>query len=142
MREELEVTAAAPPADGVSIIDLSLSWVEEIERRGYDVIGEVTDLVGAEPEAASPTPTRPPERAVAGAAVDAIRALLLENARLRGEEARLSGELRATREELDRAYVRPSYVVRQRAVRRLFQRRRSGLLGVYRRLRGRNWRLA
>ena len=123
--------------------DLELSWVEEIERRGYDVIGEVTDLVGAEPEAAYADPDSPSERAVAGAAVDAIRALLLENARLRGEEARLSGELRATREELDRAYVRPSYVVRQRAVRRL-QRGPvgRGLLGVYRRLRGRNSRSA
>ena len=88
----------------------SRSWVAEIERRGYDVIGEVSDLVGAEPDAAYADPDSPSERAVAGAAVDAIRALLLENARLRGEEARLGGELAATRAELDRAYLRPSYL--------------------------------
>ena len=132
-----------PPTEYPWVHDLELSWVAEIERRGYDVIGEVTDLVGAEPEAAYADPDSPSERAVAGAAVDAIRALLLENARLRGEEARLAGELHAARDELDRAYLRPSYVVRQRTVRAL-QRGPvgRGLLRVYRRLRGRNSRSA
>ncbi len=132
-----------PPTEYPWVHDLELSWVAEIERRGYDVVGEVTDLVGAEPDAAYADPDSPSERAVAGAAVDAIRALLLENARLRGEEARLSGELQATRDELDRAYLRPSYVTRQRVVRRL-QRGAAGrgLLGAYRRLRGRNSRSA
>ena len=79
----------------------------------------MSDLLGAPPDATYADPDSPSERAVAGAAVDAIKALLLENARLRGEEARLDGELAATRAELERAYLRPSYLLRQRVVRRL-----------------------
>ncbi len=99
-----------PPTEYPWVHDLELAWVAEIERRGYDVIGEVSDLVGAEPEAAYADPDSPSERAVAGAAVDAIRALLLETARLRGEEARLAGELagraRRARPGLPAAVVR------------------------------------
>ena len=132
-----------PPTEYPWVHDLELAWVAEIERRGYDVIGEVSDLVGAEPEAAYADPDSPSERAVAGAAVDAVRALLLETARLRGEEARLTGELHAARAELDRAYLRPSYAVRQRVVHRLQGGPVGrGLLRVYRRLRGRNSRSA
>ncbi len=45
---------------------------------------------------AGPTPTRPSEKQVAGAAVDAITALLLENARMRRTEERLGAELAET----------------------------------------------
>ncbi len=132
-----------PPDAHPWVSDLEKSWVEEIGRRGYDVVGDVSDLLGAPPEATYADPDSPSERAVAGAAVDAIKALLLENARLRGEEARLDGELVATRAELERAYLRPSYLLRQRVVRRLENGRVGrGLMTVYRRARGRSSRSA
>ena len=132
-----------PPAVHPWAVELERSWVAEVERRGYDVVGDVADLLGAPPDGAYADPDAPSERAVAGAAVDAIKALLLENARLRGEEARLAAELHETRSSLERAYLRPSYLLRERVVRRLES---SGLgrgtMAVYRRARGRSSRSA
>jgi hypothetical protein len=134
-----------PPSEYPWVHELELSWVEEIEKRQYDVVGDLADLVGAEPEPGPKrtNPDTPSERAVAGAAVDAIRALLVENARLRGGEARLAGELDQVREELDRAYLRPSYVARHKIVRSL-EHSRVGrtLMRFYRGARGRNSRSA
>ncbi|MGI8646482.1 MAG: hypothetical protein ACR2JD_09220 [Nocardioides sp.] len=132
-----------PPDSHPWVADLERAWVAEIERRGYDVVGDVSDLLGAPPDPAYADPDSPSERAVAGAAVDAITALLLENARLRGEESRLGGELRAVRGELDRAYLRPSYLFRRRVVRRLESGRLGrGVMWAYRRGRGRSSRSA
>ena len=84
---------ALPPDVHPWVQELSQSWVEEIRRRGYDVVGELSDLIGAPPVTDYADPDRPAERQVADAAVDAIKALLLDNARLRHEEERLHGEL-------------------------------------------------
>ena len=35
-----------PPATHEWVQELSRTWVEEIEKRGYDVVGDVADLVG------------------------------------------------------------------------------------------------
>ena len=76
---------------------------------------------------------------MAGAAVDAIRALLLENARLRHSEERLAHELRDTQVALERAHLRPTYRLREKVVRRLQESRTGrGLLKGYRRARGRS----
>ena len=70
-------------------------------------------------------------------------ALLLDNARLRDTESRLEGELDESRRALERAYLRPTYRFREKAVRRL---QASGvgrvLLKAYRVVRGRNSRSA
>ncbi|MEO9325988.1 hypothetical protein ABFT23_21010 [Nocardioides sp. C4-1] len=97
---------------------LAQSWVAEIEARGYDVVGDVHDLVGKPPGEWS-DPDHPRERAVAGASVDAIAALLLDNARMREEEEHLRAELAETRDLLERAHLRPSYQVREKVVDRL-----------------------
>ncbi len=134
-----------PPSEYPWVHELEQSWVEEIEKRGYDVVGDLADLVGAEPEPGPKrtNPDTPSERAVAGAAVDAIRALLLENARLRGGEARLADEVQQVREELDRAYLRPTFIARRKLVRGL---ETSGagrrIMRLYRAARGRNSRSA
>ncbi len=118
------------------------SWVDAVRERGYDVVGDLGELLGPSPESWS-DPDRPEEEAVAGAAVDAIRALLLDNARLRDSERRLEGELDESRQALQRAYLRPSYRLREQVVRRL---QTSGvgrlLLKAYRVARGRNSRSA
>jgi len=98
--------------------DLEQSWVDEIAQRGYDVVGDLAELIGA-PPAEWTDPERPPEKAVAGAAVEAITALLLDNARLRHEQERLNAELSETQVALERSYVWPSYQLRRRLLRRL-----------------------
>ncbi len=134
---------ALPPDLNPWVQELSASWIAEIEARGYDVIGDLGDLVGAPPVADYADPDRPRERQVAAAGVDAITALLLDNARLRREDERLHAELDDVRGALERAYATPSYRVRRAIVVRL---ENSGvgraLLGIYRRARGRSSRSA
>lgn len=119
---------------------LSRTWVEEITARGYDVVGDVDDLLGVPARVSAEDwvdPDRPSPRSVARASLDAIEALLVEAARLREVEADLNRQLHDTREALDRALLRPSYKAREKVVRGLERSKpgRAGL-GVYRRLRG------
>ena len=120
------------------------SWIAEIQRRGYDVVGDLDDLVGAPPVTEYADPDHPRERQVAAAGVDAIKALLLDNARLRHEEERLHAELADVRGALERAYATPSYRLRRgdRACGWRAAGSGRGLLGVYRRARGRSSRSA
>ena len=75
--------------------------------------------------------------------MDAIKALLLETARLRAEEAQLRTELDETRAALSRSYLRPSYRLREKAVKVLARNPVGrGLLSVYRLGRGRSSRSA
>jgi hypothetical protein len=134
---------ALPPDLHPWVSELSASWIAEVEARGYDVVGDLGDLVGAPPVTEYADPDRPRERQVAAAGVDAITALLLDNARLRHETERLHEELADVRGALERAYATPSYRLRRALYVRL---ERSGvgraLLGVYRRARGRSSRSA
>ena len=81
---------------------------------------------------------------MADAAVDAITALVVENAPAGAgrEGPRRAGSPRPSG-RWSAAYLRPTYRLREKAVRRL-QRNRAGLLAlrVYRRLRGRSSRSA
>ncbi len=134
---------ALPPEDHGWVHELSASWISEIERRGYDVVGDLGDLVGAPPVAEFADPDRPRERQVAAAAVDAITALLLDDARLRREEQRLHAEIADLHQALERARATLSYRVRRGIVVRLEHGRVGrGVLGVYRRARGRSSRSA
>ena len=119
------------------------AWTDEIKARGYDVIGDLGDLVGKPPAQPYADPDHPDEAEVADAAVDAVTALLLENARLLDSEERLRGELDQAHHDLERSYLRPTYRMRQRVVRRLQGGRLGrGLLAAYRRARGRSSRSA
>ncbi|MEV7429585.1 hypothetical protein AB0N29_08185 [Nocardioides sp. NPDC092400] len=134
---------ALPPDVHPWARQLAADWAEEVARRGYDVVGDLADLAGPPPLPRWSDPDHPAERQVAGAAVDAIKALLLDNVALREEQDRLRGELDETRRALDRSYLRPSYRLREKVVRRL-QGGRGGraALAVYRRVRGRSSRSA
>lgn len=132
---------ALPPDLHPWVAEVTGSWIEEIEKRGYDVVGDLGDLVGA--PAAEPgryaDPDAPDEAEVAAAAVDAITVLLLEGARQRHTEERLQHELHETRAALERSYLRPTYRWRERTVERMQGGAVGrGLLAVYRRLRGRS----
>ena len=131
-----------PPELYPWVAELTAAWVAEIEQRGYDVVGDLADLVGSRPDSWT-DPDQPTEAQVARAGVDAVTALLLENARLRGEESRLSAELAQTQRALERSYLRPTYRLREKIVRRL-QGGRVGrrMLRAYRGARGRSSRSA
>lgn len=130
---------ALPPDVHPWVHELSESWVAEISRRGYDVVGELSDLIGAPAATDYVDPDRPAERQVADAAVDAIKALLLDNARLRREEERLHAELHESHLALERSYLRPTYRLREKVVRRLERSLAGkGILKVYRAARGRS----
>ncbi len=140
-----------PPQLHAWFLEVEQSWVEAIGERGYDVIGDVSELLGAPAPASTAgkdgpagerswaDPDRPRPREVADAALDAITALALEAARLRGEEHRLHEELAETRRELERSYLTPTYRLRKKIVRSLETSRAGRLvLRGYGVLRGRN----
>ena len=131
---------ALPPELHPWVAELTERWLAEVRRRGYHVVGDLEDLVGTAPDPESwQDPDRPVEAQVARAGVTAVRALLLENARVRHEEERLARELAETRAALDRAYLRPTYRLREKLVTRLQGSRAGrGLLRVYRVARGRS----
>lgn len=134
---------ALPPTAHPWVTGLQQSWVAEVRERGYDVVGDLDDLTGAPPVERFVDPDAPHEKQVAGAAVDAIKALLLENARLREVEGRLAGELDEAHRALERSYLRPTYRWRERLVRRLQTGQTGrGLLKAYRLARGRSSRSA
>ena len=128
-----------PPADHAWVADLQQKWTDLIRERGYDVVGDLDELVGTPPPEPWTDPDSPEEARVADAAVDAIAALLVENARLAGSEADLRAEVDRLTHELERAYLRPTYRFREKTVRRLRGSRAGrGLLRAYRAVRGRS----
>jgi hypothetical protein len=142
-RRVLSPRLALPPEHVAWVQDREAAFVAEVERRGYDVVGDLHDLRGNPALHPYVDPDRPRERDVAGAAVDAIKALLLENARMRAEEAQLRSALEETRTALQRSYLRPSYRVREKTVKGLGRSRLGrGLLSGYRMARGRSSRSA
>jgi hypothetical protein len=132
-----------PPEDYGWVADLQQRWTDVIRERGYDVVGDLDDLIGDPPPATYADPDTPDEAQVADAALDAVTALLVENARLVRVEQDLRTELDGTRRELERAYLRPTYRWREKTVRRL-QASRPGrfALRLYRAARGRSSRSA
>lgn len=117
--------------------DLGRSWVEEIALRGYDVVGDLDDLV---PRAASlpfVDPDTYDERLVADAALDALAILLTETARLRDSEIALHAVIEDLSSKLGRFRGTRTHRVRERLVSmsRTSSLARTGL-SAYRRLRG------
>jgi hypothetical protein len=134
---------ALPPDVHHWAATLARSWVSELALRGYDVVGDLDDLRGNATLHPYVDPDKPRERDVAFAAVDAIKALLVETARVRAEEERLRAELEETRAALSRSYLRPSYRMREQTVKGLAQNPLGrGLLSLYRLTRGRSSRSA
>jgi hypothetical protein len=132
-----------PPDDYAWVAPLQQKWSDLVRERGYHVVGDLDDLVGDPPAGAYTDPDAPDEAQVADAAVDAIAALLVENARLVRSEDDLRSQLEGAHRALERAYLRPTYRWREKTVRRL-QASRPGryALRVYRAVRGRSSRSA
>jgi len=134
---------ALPPDVHPWASELERSWIGEIRARGYDVIGDLDDLRGAPPAPDYDDPDHPDEALVAGAAVDALKAVLLDHVRLQRELGQVQGELHDTERLLERAYLRPTYRWREKFVRRLESGETGRLMmKAYRRARGRSSRSA
>lgn len=119
--------------------ELSESWVAELRRREYDVVGDLDDLLPTPPRATYADPDHPDETQVAEAGVEAITALLVEGSRQRAEEARLREELDEAYRALERSYLRPTYRARAKIVRSAKERGWGRRLhAAYRRARGRS----
>ena len=129
------------PADAYAwAADLAHAWVEELGTRGYDVVGDLTDLLPGE---AKPfvDPDSCDERLVADAALDALTVMTLETAKLRDVEIELHGVIQDLMGQLDDYHATPAYRAKERLVALSHSHvvARGGL-SVYRRLRGRNSR--
>src|SRR5215217_1443281 len=118
-RRVLSPRLALPPEHVPWVQEREAAFVAAIQRRGYDVVGDLDDLRGNATLHPYVDPDKPRERDVASAAVDAIKALLLETARVRAEEERLRAELEETRAALARSYLRPSFRAREKVVKGL-----------------------
>ncbi len=107
------------------------------------MVGDLADLVGDVPPTDYADPDAPDEAQVAGAAVDAITALLVDHMRVSDSERHLQERVADLEHRLERAYLRPTYRLREKVVRRL-RGSRSGrvLLRTYRAARGRSSRSA
>ena len=128
-----------PPSLGPWVNELELTWADDLATRGVHVVGALSELVGSVPDGYA-DPDRPHRRQMLDAGVDAIKALLVENARLRGEVDRLHAELRHAREARDKSITLRA---REKAVRGLRSSAPGRVaLGAYRAARGKSSRSA
>lgn len=134
---------SVPPEVHAWATELSTAWAGELAERGYEIVGDLADLQPDEQTLPFFDPDAPRERLVNKAALDVIRALLIEDVRLREVEAGLLERLQESEAALHRAYLRPTYKLREKAVAGL-ESSRTGQLAMraYRRARGRNSRSA
>lgn len=81
---------SCPSELGHSLRELSARWIEEIERRGYAVHGDLADLLPEEPADEVPFPDEVDAQEQADVSAAVIADLLVEVAALRGRVRRLS----------------------------------------------------
>jgi hypothetical protein len=130
---------SVPPEVWTWADDLSRRWVDELRKRGYDVVGDLDELLPEPVTVPFSDPDRPRESEVSEAAVDAIKALLVESSRQRKVEDDLRAELRETQLALERSYLRPTYRAREKIVRSAEEKGWGRkLMSAYRRARGRS----
>jgi hypothetical protein len=131
---------SVPPDVWEWAAQLSRRWVAELALRGYDVVGDLDDLLPAEP-LPWVDPDHPDIAEFNDAAVRALTATTLEAARLRDREVELQGDIAGLIEQLDRAHSTPIYKAKERLVAKASTSTVAAKgLAVYRRLRGRNSR--
>jgi hypothetical protein len=120
--------------------DLGRSWVSELALRGYDVVGDLDDLVPG-PALPFTDPDECDEHEVSEAAIDALAIMTNESARLRDVEIELHGVIDDLTGQLERFRGTRSYRAKERLVAMSHTNplARFGL-AVYRRLRGKSSR--
>jgi hypothetical protein len=127
----------ALPEDAYQWADaLGRTWISELALRGYDVVGDLDDLVPRPPQPFT-DPDSVDEHLVAEVALDALAIMTNEAARLRNVEIELHEVIDDLMGQLDRAHSTRAYKLKERVV--AMSRTNPALralLSVYRRLRG------
>jgi hypothetical protein len=138
-RESARLTV--PPDVHTWAVELSRSWVAELEGRGYDVAGDLADLVPGEEPQPFVDPDHADEAEIAAAGLRALATSVRESARLRDETVELRRNVADLERELDAAHSTRVYRTKERLVAKADSNplARVGLAG-YRRLRGRSSR--
>jgi hypothetical protein len=124
---------SVPPDVWEWAADLSRRWVAELALRGYDVVGDLDDLL---PTEALPyaDPDDPGDAEFGDAAVRALTAMTVEAARLRDREVELQADIADLIEKLDAAHSTPIYKATERFVEKANSSRVAATgLSVYRR---------
>jgi hypothetical protein len=131
---------ALPPDAHEWASALGRSWVSELALRGYDVIGDLDDLVPGDPRPYV-DPDHCDEEAVADSAIEALAIMTGEAAKLRDVEVELHAVIQDLMGQLDAFHGTRTYKVKERlvAASRTNVLARGGL-SAYRRVRGRNSR--
>ena len=88
-RRRDSVRLSLPPEVQEWAASLARSWVSELALRGYDVVGDLDDLIPAGSAASYVDPDTVDEHEVAEAALDALAVMTIEAARLRQVEKEL-----------------------------------------------------
>ncbi|MDP9821240.1 hypothetical protein [Nocardioides massiliensis] len=134
---------ALPPDVHAWATELSETWIEALGKRGYDVIGDLAELRPDPPTGDFVDPDAPDEAQVAEAGVEALAVAVEEAVRLRGVERDLRHEVDRLHAELQAAYLRPTYRVREKFVEFAARNRAAAwVYGIYRRARGNSSREA
>jgi hypothetical protein len=120
--------------------ELSRQWVTDLALRGYDVVGDLDDLLPVEAlPFVDPDDIGPVE--LGETALRALTLMTVEGARLRDREVELMRDIDELIAKLDAAHSTPIYKAKERFVAKASTSRVAGAgLSVYRRLRGRNSR--
>ena len=126
-----------PPDVAQWAADLSRLWVTELALRGYDVVGDLDDLLPVDRGQEYADPDTPDEAEVAAAGVRALAGMVQEAARLRDVEVELHEVIEDLMRQLDAAHSTRVYKAKERLVSMADTNpvARAGL-GAYRRLRG------
>jgi hypothetical protein len=138
-RESARLTL--PPDVHAWATDVGRRWVEELAARGYDVVGDLAELVPAPQTLPFVDPDHPDSAELAHVGLRALSASVLESARLRDVEIELHEVIDDLMKQLDDAHLTKLYRTRERLVSFADTNpvAKAGLAG-YRRLRGRNSR--
>jgi hypothetical protein len=139
-RGQTSARLSVPPDVFAWADELSRSWRDNLVARGYDVVGDLDELV---PAAALPwvDPDRPDETEVAEVGIKGLEAMVREAARLRDVEIELHEVIGNLQEGIARFERRPTERVKRRLVREAGTNpvAKAGL-GAYRALLGKNSR--
>jgi hypothetical protein len=139
-RQRRSARLSVPPDVWVWAEQLSRRWVAELALRGYDVVGDLDDLL---PDPALPfsDPDSLDPGEFAEGAVRALTAMTLEAARLRDREVELQHDIAGLIDQLDAAHSTKVYKAKERLVAKAGTSPAAAkALAAYRRVRGRNSR--
>ncbi len=98
-------------------VDLATDWVRQVETAGYAVVGDLAELLPADPLPFT-DPDTLPEAELNAVAVESMRILLEEVARLRHSERHLEGRVADLERELGVVTSAPGYRAKRRVVER------------------------